>query len=173
MELRLLQPEDAPTYAELRRAMLADTPWAFASAPEDGISIELIAARLREPFNVIVGAFDEHGRLVGSCGLVRGRKVKMDHRAMIWGMYVEPVLRGQGVGERLLREAIGVARGWNGVTVVTISVSARSEAARRLYERVGFIAWGLEPNVLRWHGVMYDEVHLQLDLARESPSRAR
>ena len=164
MDLRLLQPHDAPEYAELRRAMLMDTPWAFASAPEDGISIELIAGRLGEPFNVIVGAFDGHGRLVGSCGLVRERKVKMNHRAMIWGMYVQPAFRGQGMGERLLREAIGVARGWSGVTVVTISVGARSEAARRLYERVGFVAWGLEPCVLRWDEVMYDEIHLQLRL---------
>jgi L-amino acid N-acyltransferase YncA len=50
------------------------------------------------------------------------------------------------------------------VTALTISESERGDAARRLYERLGFVSWGVEPRVLRWQGKVYDEVHLQLDL---------
>jgi len=60
--------------------------------------------------------------------------------------------------------AIETARSWPGVDYVGLSVSVRSQAALRLYQRLGFVVWGTEPDVARVGGTDYDEVHLALRL---------
>lgn len=142
--------------------MLADSPWAFSSSPEDdqGLRVEFIAERLTQPGQAIVGAFDDAGRLVGSAGLRRHTSIKMAHRAHVWGVYVTPAARGKGVGERLLLRVFEVARSWPGVDSVGLSASVNSEAARRLYERLGFRSWGVEPGAIRVGGASYDEHHM-------------
>ena len=54
-----------------------------------------------------------------------------------------------------------VARTWPGVNSVGLSVSENSGAARRLYERLGFIAWGREPDCLHLpDGRAFAEIHM-------------
>ena len=166
-DIRRLAPPDAVAYTALRREMLADSPWAFGASPEDDVGLDAaaVASRLAEPRKqAIVGAWDEGGALVGSVGVVRDRHLKMAHRARIWGVYVSPRARGSGVGGRLLAGAIGVARSWEGVNSVGLSVSDHSPEARRLYERCGFRAWGIEPGALVHEARAYDEVHMCLYL---------
>lgn len=162
--VRPLTPADAPAYAALRREMLADAPWAFGSSLEDDARLDpaVVAARLSEPWQAIVGGFDEAGRLVGAAGVFKAHHVKSAHRAHVWGMYVSPSARGRGLGEAILRAALGIARTWPGVTSVLLSVSVRAAAARRLYERMGFRAWGIEPAALVVDGVAVDEAHMVL-----------
>ena len=64
-------------------------------------------------------------------------------------MYVAPRLRGQGAGDALLIEALRVARTCEGLRAILLSVSETQAAARRLYERLGFRAYGVEPGALR------------------------
>ena len=52
-------------------------------------------------------------------------------------LYVVPWLRGQGIGRKLLREAMDVARA-EGATHVELGTSEDDEAARALYESEGF-----------------------------------
>jgi ribosomal protein S18 acetylase RimI-like enzyme len=54
-------------------------------------------------------------------------------------LYVEPHLRGSGVGARLLRAALGTleADGWR---ELSLTVLHANEPARRLYARFGFEA---------------------------------
>lgn len=162
--VRRLVASDSPRYVALRREMLLDSPWAFAASPEDdrGLDPEALAADLASPGSgiAIVGSFDERGNLTGSAGLTRSRHVKMAHRAHIWGVYVTPSARGRGTAEAILHAAFDVARSWPGVTSVGLSVSENSPAARRLYERLGFIAWGLEPDALHLDGRSFAEVHM-------------
>ena len=62
--------------------------------------------------------------------------------------------------EQVLERTLEIARSWPGVTSVGLSVSARAEAARRVYERLGFKAWGVEPGALVLDGRAYDETHM-------------
>lgn len=162
MELRLLVPADAGAYVVLRREMLEDSPWAFAASAEDdrALNADFIGAALAEPGQAIVGLFDGSGRLAGAAGLVRSRHVKMAHRAHMHGVYITPGLRGRGLGVLLVRRALDAARGWPGVTSVGLSASVNSPEARRVYEKAGFVAWGIEPGALRWGGRAFDEVHM-------------
>lgn len=160
MEIRPLMPGDAEAYVRLRREMLLDSPWAFSSSTDDDHASDpaIVRQRLSQPGQAIIGAFD--GGLIGSAGIYRQRQGKMSHRAHVWGVYVTPTRRGHGVGERLLRMAMEVAASWPGVTSLSLSASVRSPGAIRLYERVGFRAWGVEPGAIVLDGGAIDEVHM-------------
>lgn len=163
--IRPLTPDDAAAYAVLRREMLRDSPLAFAASESTDVGVDAVkmAQRLSDPASRILGAFAA-GALVGAAGVMRQPHPKMAHRAYIWGVYVTPEFRGRGVGEMIMRAAIDTARAWPDVDSVGLSVSAETHRARRLYERLGFVAWGVEPGALRWEGRAYDEVHMCLSL---------
>lgn len=153
MKVSILSPQDAEAYAEMRRESLLDSPLAFASSPDDDIVSSAEAAREqlgRAPDSVIFGAFQPG--LVGSVGLYRDRHVKASHKAHLWGMYVVPANRRQGVASRLLDAAIRHAASSAGVAWVELSVSSATPGAQRLYERAGFRLWGTEPDALRHDG---------------------
>ena len=163
--IRQLRAADAEAYLELRRQALLDAPGAFAASPEDDLvaSVEAVRVQLRRaPDTVIIGAVPE--RLVGIVGLYRDRHLKAAHKADLWGMYVEPAARRQGIGRQLLAAALEHARSLPGVEWVHLSVSSSAPAARRLYERAGFAVWGSEPDALRVGGESFVEHHLALRL---------
>lgn len=165
MPIRPLTPADAPLYLALRREMLADSPWAFASSPEDPgtLDLALIAARLADPDQAIFAAFDDAPpvpHLLGTVGVYRHRRLKTAHRAGIRGVYVTPSARNRGLTTSLLTAALGLTRTWPGITSVALSVSENSPTARHVYERLGFVAWGREPAAIFADGRAYDEIHM-------------
>ncbi len=159
--VRALNAADVPAFVSLRREALRDSPWAFAASEESdvGVNAELMTQRIAEPGQVIVGAFDAD-RLIGMAGMVRNRHGKMAHRAAVWGVYVTPSARGRGAAEAILRELLRIARTWPGLDSVSLQVSARAEGAKRVYERLGFKQWGVEPAALRLDGIAYNEAHM-------------
>ncbi|MDX9912109.1 MAG: GNAT family N-acetyltransferase [Phycisphaerales bacterium] len=164
--VRRLRPEDASVYLAFRHAMLVDSPLAFASSPEDdrhGSDPSIVATQLARAESAILGAWRDE-RLVSAAGLVREEKLKMRHRAFIWGVWTEPAFRGRGIGERVIRACVDLARSWPGVRIVYLAAGAGQHAAIRLYERVGFVAWGVEPACVLYDGALHDEVHMQLRL---------
>ncbi len=164
--IRLLDPADAESWFALRREMLVDTPHSFLASPEDdsASSVEVARARLAQaPHSVIMGAF-EGDSIAGAVGIFREQRVKTLHRACIWGVYVAPSARGHGLGTRMMQAAIDHGRTLEGVVQIYLSVSAIAPGAQRLYERVGFRAWGTEPKAMSVDGRLLDEVHMVLDL---------
>lgn len=82
---------------------------------------------------------DETSPIIGMLTLLIYR-VPSGVRAHIEDIVVDETVRGRGIGEALIRHALGVAReaGANGVGLTT---NPRREAANRLYQRVGFNRW--------------------------------
>ena len=153
--IRLLEAEDAPAVLALRHAGLVDSPMSFGAAPEtdqfqseDAVRAYLSGA----PENVLCGAFDlqgeTEGALVGLIGMVRGRHSKVQHRAMVWGMYVAPDARKQGLGRALI-EATADHAAELGADFLDLAVSEVSTAAHKLYERAGLFEYGRHPAGIR------------------------
>ena len=167
--IRPLTPQDDAAFMALRREAVAAEPFAFEASPEDDFALDSdfvrrqLGASFAESGSVVVGAF-EADRLVGMIGLFREREVKLRHKARLWGFYVRPAHRGRGLGGALLEAALGLARQLPGVERVRLSVTAPSEAAVRLYERLGFIAFGRERRALWVGGSYVDELHMVLVL---------
>jgi RimJ/RimL family protein N-acetyltransferase len=163
--LRILQPEDAAAYFELRRNALTDAPLAFASSSEDDIcsSVEAVGEQIRAGRgNVILGAFHPH--LVGAVGVYRDRHRKAAHKAHVWGMYVAPGHRRQGIATELIQAALRDVTTLPGVSRVHLSVSSHAPQALRLYERAGFQVWGTEQDAIRHDGRSAVEYHMALRL---------
>jgi ribosomal protein S18 acetylase RimI-like enzyme len=166
--IRELRAEDAESYVTLRREGLVGSPLAFGASPRDDFasSPEALRDQLRRgPEWVILGAFQDG--LISAIGLMRDRHVKAAHKVNLWGMYVTPSHRGQGVGSGLLQAALEHAQALPGVSWVHLAVTSAAPRAQRLYERAGFEVWGTEPEALRHDGQAVVEYHMALRLAKE------
>lgn len=71
-------------------------------------------------------------------------QASLQHKALLWGMYVRDSARGQGLADAIVSRLLEHARD-RGVEIVQISVMADNARARRLYERCGFTTYGVEP----------------------------
>lgn len=158
--IRRLEPADAAAFRALRLLGLVECPLAFAASPEDEADepVDAVAARLADDAHGrVFGAFTDDGELVGVVGLGRERMRKLAHKAMLWGLYVAPEARRQGVAQALVKHLLAEAATWPGLRQVTLGVHAGNHAARALYESCGFIAWGTEPAAAWVEGELHDE----------------
>lgn len=163
--IRRLHAEDAALWNALRLEALQKVPRAFITSYEEAASTPLstVAAQMpsRESADAIFGAFCE-GELGGMTGFRVLPRIKERHKGMIWGVYVQPHLRGRGVAKMLMQQAIDQAR--KHVAVLQLTAGAENAAARTLYENLGFTVYGSERRAMRLDGREYDDVHLALYL---------
>jgi RimJ/RimL family protein N-acetyltransferase len=75
---------------------------------------------------------------------------------LLWAMYVRSAARKFGLGKILVAAVLDHARGR--VEMVQLAVVSENEAARRLYEAVGFVEYGYETRALKQDGRYFDEV---------------
>jgi ribosomal protein S18 acetylase RimI-like enzyme len=164
-QIRVLNEDDAGELFRLRHCALLDSPLAFLASPEDDLASSEAAVReLLKPAreSAVFGAYTQG--LVGMLGLSRANQRKAAHKIRLWGMFVLPTCRQQGVGMRLLEAAIRYARSLDGAASVHLSVSESAAAARHLYERAGFETWGIEPDAIRFEARSASERHMWLSL---------
>ncbi|MFI4896410.1 MAG: GNAT family N-acetyltransferase [Phycisphaerales bacterium JB059] len=165
IEVVRLGGADAGAYQAIRREMLEDAPWAFLASRGDDSAEDTaqLQRRLRDPENVILAVRSPEG-VAAVAGVRRIERMKMRHWASVWGVYTSPSYRRRGYSRALLEGAIELVRTWGGVEMLGIAVSANAPEALRLYESVGFVAWGREPRVTRVGQNTYDEIHLAMSL---------
>jgi RimJ/RimL family protein N-acetyltransferase len=168
--VRLLLRADAAAYQSLRLEGFSRHPLQFRVAPEDeaGLSLQQVGERLAGTF--VAGGFDADG-LAGVAGLTRFEGAKSRHRALLWGMYVRERARGGGLADELIRALFAEARS-QGIEQVILTLAADNERARRLYQRWGFSAYGIEPRAIKVSDGYLDEVLMSCRLTTTCP-RAR
>jgi RimJ/RimL family protein N-acetyltransferase len=164
--IRRLIPDDAHAWAQLRREALETHPLAFGSSIPDEFNnlVDIAIDRLRIcDDSAFFGAFVSE-TLIGTVGVRRGEGAKRRHKSMIVAMFVRAGNRRNGVGESLMKAVIRQARSWDGMEQIQLVVNDVAPEAKRLYERLGFRSWGIEPRSLRWKGQYTDAIHMILDL---------
>jgi RimJ/RimL family protein N-acetyltransferase len=115
-------------------------------------------------FGAFAGERDADTGLIGIVGFRRQSKEKYQHKAFVWGLYVEPEWQGRGVARSLLEGLIAHARNQSGLRQVHLTVTS-DNPARALYEKLGFRAYGVEPGAINAGDDDYrDEVLMVLDL---------
>jgi RimJ/RimL family protein N-acetyltransferase len=160
--IRPAVPEDADLVFRLRLEALADYPPAFAA---DHAATEAASARAWEERITKNSQGDEgviciasaEGQLIGMTGLARGHWRKTRHSGILWGVYVKAGWRGLGLAEALLEACLAWAQS-QGLVVVKLGVITSNTPAIRFYARCGFTVYGLEPQVVFYDGVFYDEL---------------
>jgi len=168
-DLRRLTPDDAALYRDIRLEALADSPDAFSSTleAEEDRPPEAFATRLAEA--CVIGAFsDDH--LVGVAGFYVQPGSKHAHKGVLWGMYVRPTHRGSGIGRTLIEAIIDHAR--EQVELLQLMVVSDNLSARRLYESLGFVEYGVEWHATKYRGRYHDDVMMALPLVLESEAES-
>ncbi len=154
LSFRMLTAEDELAFRALRLEALRRHPEAFVPSYEEerGTDPEVIPPRLRSDWmtggNFILGAY-AFGWLAGAVGVRRWPRRKQRHKATLWLIYTDPALRGQGVGRKLLEQAIDQCRKDPELELLHLSVGSESEAARVLYISLGFQPYGMEPQAMK------------------------
>jgi len=158
--IRPLDLSDCEEFVALRRASLLDTPFSFASAPQDDRAgnVEAVRRYLQSPDDgLLLGAFET--ALAGFVGLRRGQSASTRHQVHLWGMYVAPEFRNRGLGRALMGAALTHAKQFPGVSWIYLDVTSEAAIARRLYESLGFRYWGTQPAGFQKEGRSLDVHH--------------
>lgn len=162
--IRRLRPADAPAYRALRLRSLREHPEAFTSSFEEDTLAPLAVAqkRLASADLKFWGAFDGD-TLFGTIGLDAETRAKNRHKATVVGMYVAAEHAGRGAGRALLDGLLHEARA-SGLELLVLTVTEGNDGAARLYERVGFKSFGIEPRAILVDGRAYAKNHMYLHL---------
>jgi ribosomal protein S18 acetylase RimI-like enzyme len=153
--VRTLAAQDAAAYREIRLAALKSTPQAFGSTWEAEAERPLSHFAERLTSSVVLAAYGSAG-LVGMAGYKQHGGAREQHKAFVWGTYVQPDMRRHGVALRLMQELIASAAGC--VEQLTLMVVGGNAEALALYRRCGFEVYGVEPRALKGPQGYADEV---------------
>ena len=167
MNIRILNESDAQLYQELRLRALKINPEAFGSTYEREVKFthETVVERLRSTEDkFVLGAFGDRDVLVGMVTFMRESSSKTAHKGNIYGMFVTPEMRGQGVGKSLLLELIKQAKTCIGLEQINLIVVSNNDQAKNLYKSIGFEVYGVEKNALKFNGNYFDEDLMVLQL---------
>ena len=165
MNIRRLAAGDAQAYRDLMLQAYALHPQAFTSSVSERAAMPMRwwESRLSSRLDVLLGAFVEH-ELVGIVGLSLEPREKARHKATLFGMYVADSHRHAGLGYQLVQAALEEARRHSFLRLVQLTVTAGNDPAVRLYQRCGFVLYGLEPMAIRVDEDYLDKIHMWLEL---------
>jgi RimJ/RimL family protein N-acetyltransferase len=161
-DCRILLADDAQQFQALRLRGLLEFPTAFASSYDEECerTVDEVAESLSpSDSGVVFGSFHERV-LVGVAGVQRESHTKLAHKAVLWGVYVSPEFRQQGVGRDVFSRVLNY--GFNNLAVrqVNLGVNTKNQAAIALYESLGFEPFGVEKGCLLVDGQFHDELHM-------------
>jgi GNAT superfamily N-acetyltransferase len=169
MEIRRLVPADASAYRALMLEGYRLHPDAFTASVEErgGLPLKWWQSRITEEADaneVVIGAW-QGDLLVGVVGLRCETRPKLAHKAGLFGMYVEAGSTHRGIGAHLVEATLAEASRRNALRVVQLTVTDGNRGAQALYERCGFVAFGVEPLAMQLGNDFAGKVHMWIDLA--------
>ncbi|QIN85241.1 GNAT family N-acetyltransferase [Rubrobacter tropicus] len=161
MEIRDATAGDLPAIVEIYNSTI---PSRIVSADTEPISVEDRVAwfRAHDPSRRPLWVMEDEGEIVGWLSLgdfYDGRPAY--HATAEVGIYVAQKRRGEGLGRRLVEEALSRAPGL-GIKTLTAGIFAHNEASVALFEGFGFEAWARFPRVADLDGIERDLLVLGL-----------
>jgi RimJ/RimL family protein N-acetyltransferase len=147
-------------------------PDAFTSSVAERVGLPMSWWETRLERDVVLAAFrtsssktsSKTSLLLGVAGLSFDPREKAKHKATVFGVYVSPHARGEGIGQKLVQAVLAHARSLPHLSVVQLTVSEGNPAARALYQRCGFVEFGLEPLAVAVGATFVSKVHMWCDL---------
>jgi ribosomal protein S18 acetylase RimI-like enzyme len=163
VEIRRLTVDDLDLFREIRAEALQKHPQSFGSPEEDEGGDAMLAAYCRWLNSTILGAFG-FGSLIGLAGFYVPDDRRSRHRGYIFTVYVKEEGRGQGVGDRLIKELLAHAEAR--VEQVHLAVLVTATAAIRTYKRNGFEIYATDRRAIRIGDTTYDKFLMMKEFSR-------
>jgi ribosomal protein S18 acetylase RimI-like enzyme len=163
-QVKRLNASDAAAFRELRLEGLRQHPEFFGSSlqEESALPFEWFAEKLRSC--VVVGALDHSGAgLDGIIAVEPIKTVKQRHKGVVWGVYIRPECRGQGLGQALMRTLVIQCAGF--VEELRLTVACTNDAAHQMYLKAGFIEFGFEERSLKLGNSYVAERHMMKQIS--------
>jgi len=163
--IRKLQTHESAIYREVRLSCLKNVPEYLGSTYEEEVlnpkfPFETFIEN-GSPDHAMFGAFDKE-RLIGITGFNRMARQRAMHRGEIVQVYVDSNYRGQNTGEKLIRHVLEYAFRLNGIEQIQLSVIAGNQTAIKLYEKLGFRTFGVQPRYFKVENTYMDQYFMQL-----------
>ena len=139
IDLRIMSADDWRAWRSVRLAALTNAPDAFGSRLQDWVDApeDPWRQRLSIPGAIDLLAFDADEN--AAVGMATGTPDEDNgNRAQLISMWVDPAARGRGVATALIT-AIAHWAARYGAATLALSVMPDNAAARRTYEKNGFI----------------------------------
>ncbi len=141
IDVRSVQPDEWEALRDLRLRALATDPDAFGDTYERAVRDDAAAWRARadRPDGATFVAVDEDGAFVGMAS--GGPAPSRPDAGAVYGMWVAPEARGQGLGAALLTAVEAWARA-AGYELIGLGVTTSNDPAIRLYLASGYADLG-------------------------------
>jgi RimJ/RimL family protein N-acetyltransferase len=159
--VRPIVESDMEMYRDLRLEALRAYPSAFSADYEQSALkpaaywAETVQRAASGQGSIIYLAVAADQTLIGMTGLYIDQSAKVRHSGHVWGVYIRPAWRGQGLATRLVAACIDWAK-TQAVRIVKLQVEVANAAAVGCYARLGFAVYGIEPEVICFDGAYYD-----------------
>ena len=163
IEITKLPRERWKEYRALRLEALKTAPEAFGSAYEE--EARHTEERWKGRMGGVLFALSE-GKPVGLIAPVFSDRAKTRHIAHLYSFFVTSARRDEGIGRRLLEEALSRIRNDGNIAKVELSVNPSFGAAVRLYKDAGFVVTGRARKELKVGGKFFDLLNMELYLSR-------
>jgi ribosomal protein S18 acetylase RimI-like enzyme len=98
-------------------------------------------------------------QLVGIAGLILNKGERRQHKAIVWGVYVDPAQRRTGIFQELMKGLEENLPPY--VEQLLLDVSIENTVAVEAYKKLGFEIFGTEPRA-RKIGDHYHDEHLMI-----------
>jgi ribosomal protein S18 acetylase RimI-like enzyme len=168
--IRNLTTNDFDEYYRVRLNSLTLYPVAYSSMPKFFIEatsemhLKVLADSESESSFFIKGFFQDN-KLIGIIGILPETRESVDHKASMWGFYVDPEFQGLGIGRKLLDQFLIDARNDLRLRSVRLVAATNCESALSLFHKVGFEQYGLERESIRDNEKFYDQIYMQMNVS--------
>jgi cyclohexyl-isocyanide hydratase len=148
MKIKVITEEnDINAYYELLTKAITEEPQFFRVSAIDIEGENFPTKDTAENFTL--GAFSEDGELLGTVGFRRELFVKLNHKGLIFRMYVSEKAKGLGLGRQLLKACMDKAMQDKTLRQIYLTVVATNQRAKKLYLSEGFETFGVERNSIQ------------------------
>ena len=145
MELRKYQSEDSSIICSWIKDEKSLYQWSancIGKFPLTGNEMnDLYVSEMKCNKFIPLSAFDEEGNLVGHLR-IRYPDEANSYVVRIGFVIIDPILRGNGNGKKMMQLAIDYAKNILNASKITLGVFSNNDCARHCYESVGFRSTG-------------------------------
>ena len=162
--IRKLDEDEWHIFRQIRLEALATDPVIFGSthAGESERTEEQWREPLRSPKGSVFVLFDDHAPK-GITGIVLDRDDPSERTALLWGSWLAPELRGNGLSRMLYESRINWAREHPTIERIIVSHRASNLASKFANQNFGFVPTHVTEKV--WNdGITEEEFHYELTL---------